>query len=213
MNFCKNGIRLINEAQTEYCLEYNKTLVEKICGEINKDYESIDKINSLAQINNKNNNGNEENAENNSENNDPEEENNKKDTIKEVLKSRGAKNKRCLYAYLNNRMNKIENYVWNLTGSLPKHIEKCFDEKDKNYYEQYNKLISRYSKMIGDTDFDLTKDYLPPKDLYIEVRALKDIKNINTFEGKINVTKGHTYSFKRQDIEHYLRSGLMVINE
>lgn len=60
---------------------------------------------------------------------------------------------------------------------------------------------------------DLTKDYNPPKDLYIEVRALDNIPNIKTHEGVINVEKNHTYAFRRADIEHFLRLGMFVINE
>ena len=78
-------------------------------------------------------------------------------------------------------MKKIENLTWKLTGDLPEHIENKLDEKDKIYYKKYNQLINRYSKTISESDFNLTKDYAPVKDIIMEVRALENIKNA-TFE-------------------------------
>ena len=110
-------------------------------------------------------------------------------------------------------MNKIENLTWTITNNLPEQIEENLDEKDKKFYEQYSKSIRDYSKMISDSEMDLTKDYKPPKDIYIEVRALENIDNVKTHEGIINVEKNHTYSFRKNDIEHYLRMGMFAINE
>ena len=110
-------------------------------------------------------------------------------------------------------MNKLENYSWEYNKDIPEQIVSKMDEKDKNYQEQYYNLINKYSKNISECDFDLTKNYQPPKEIYIEVRALQDINNLKTFEGEINVVKNHTYSFRKNDIEHYIRKGLFAINE
>lgn len=113
----------------------------------------------------------------------------------------------------NNRMNKIENLIWKSTGFIPEQVGNIMNEKDKQYYESYNNLINHYSKMLSFSDMDLTKDYNPPKELYVEVRALDNINNIKTYEGVVNVEKNHTYSFRKSDIEHFLRRGMFVINE
>ena len=112
-------------------------------------------------------------------------------------------------------MKKIENLTWKMTGELPEHIENKLDEKDKIYYQKYNQLINRYSNTISESDFNLTKDYVPVKDIIIEVRALENIKNVSIDSGKkkINLIKNHTYTLKKNDIEHYLRRGMLVINE
>ena len=73
-------------------------------------------------------------------------------------------------------MKKLENLTWKMTGEVPEHIENKLDEKDKIYYQKYNQLINRYSKTISESDFNLTKDYAPVKDIIIEVRALENIK-------------------------------------
>ncbi len=139
-----------------------------------------------------------------------------------VLYTRAGKNKRCLLIYLykiyiiiirKNRMDKLENEYWKYTGNLPQRTLQNFDEKDKKYYEQYTQLLNNYSKKISFSNFDLTKDYSPPTELYCEVRALEDINGIDTYEGKINIEKNHTYSLRRNDIEHYLRKGLFTLTE
>ena len=209
MNFCQNGIKLIKESSHENIQEYNvynykiflyirllqKHLIEEISTEINNETIEILKIS-----------------------NDPNK--NKDDlAIKAELHlriARASKNKRCLLAYLSDRMNKIENLVWKLTGHLPEQIVTKLDEKDKKYYEEYNTLINKYSQTIGFSDMDLTKDYAPPKNLYIEVRALENV-NCTKKDGDemkaITYEKNHTYSIKRNEIEHYLRVGKFAINE
>lgn len=103
--------------------------------------------------------------------------------------------------------------TWNLSDFLPDYVEKNLDEKDKVYYKKYNQLINKYSKMISDTDFNLTKDYAPVKDIIVEVRVLKDIKDAKIDGKRKNLVKNHTYTCKKCDIEHYLRRGMLVINE
>ena len=117
--------------------------------------------------------------------------------------------------YRENRMKQIENLTWKMTGDLPEHIDRKLDEKDKIYYQKYCQLINRYSKTISDSEFNLTKDYIPSKDIILEVRALEDIKNVPIDSGKkkLNLIKNHTYTLRKYDIEHYLRRGMLVINE
>lgn len=110
-------------------------------------------------------------------------------------------------------MEKIENLFWKSAENIPDQIKNNLDEKDKKYYQQYSNLINNYSKCINFSDMDLTKYYSPPQDLYVEIRALQDINGIETSEGKVNLVKNHTYSFKRKDIEHFLRIGMVVVNE
>ena len=120
-----------------------------------------------------------------------------------------------LFICRENRMKQIENLTWKMTGELPEHIENKLDEKDKIYYQKYNQLINRYSKTISESEFNLTKDYVPVKDIIVEVRALENIKNVPIDSGKkkLNLIKNHTYTLRKYDIEHYLRRGMLVINE
>jgi hypothetical protein len=70
-------------------------------------------------------------------------------------------------------------------------------------------------------DLDLTKDYTPPNDLYIEVRAREDIEDVKTkLGGKdglfiivMTLEKNNTYLVKKSDVELFIRRGQLVINE
>ncbi len=75
-------------------------------------------------------------------------------------------------------------------------------------------LLKRYSKTLSVNDIDIFKGYSPPKDLYVEVRALDDIGVIELKDsGEMKIETNHTYHLKRSDVEIYIRKGLMVINE
>jgi hypothetical protein len=60
------------------------------------------------------------------------------------------------------------------------HLENNLDDRDKKYIEEYSKIINTHSNYHCKFDLDLTKDYTPPKDLFIEVRAVEDIENVKT---------------------------------
>lgn len=59
--------------------------------------------------------------------------------------------------------------------SLPEHINKNLDERDKKYYDEYYNLLNKYSKSLSFNDMEIFKSYNPPKDLYVEIRAVEDI--------------------------------------
>jgi hypothetical protein len=75
-------------------------------------------------------------------------------------------------------------------------------------------MLDKYSKSLSYNDIEIFKSYNPPKDLYVEVRALVDIGIINIKDSEeIKIEKNHTYNLKKSDVEIYLRKGLMIINE
>ncbi len=117
-------------------------------------------------------------------------------------------------------MQKFQKCNWDCgsANSLPPQIMINMDDKDKKYSDSYNKLVSDYSKKLCLTELDLMKDYQPPTDLYLEVRALEDITiSENDFasgdktERKIEMNQ--SYLLKRSDIDVYIRRGLFSINE
>jgi hypothetical protein len=80
-------------------------------------------------------------------------------------------------------MEKLEKLVWEVGNPLPSHIENNFDEKDSKYFQDYSSLIYKFSKTQSLVDLDLTKDFTPPKDLYVEVRANENIDTLKTKNG------------------------------
>lgn len=86
------------------------------------------------------------------------------------------------------------------------------DEKDKKYFEEYSKLINKYSKTQSLVDLNLAIDFYPPNELYLEVRAMDDFEYKDK-TGSKTVKKNESYFLKRSEIEIYIRQGLFKINE
>jgi hypothetical protein len=110
-------------------------------------------------------------------------------------------------------MDKIQNLVWQSGNMIADRIKANMSEVEKKYSEEYEKLINKYSRKQGLFECDLTKDYTPPKDLYIEVRAL-DSFSFKGASGQINkVELNQSYFFKRSEVEVFIRRGYFSINE
>ena len=69
----------------------------------------------------------------------------------------------------------MEKIVWEGGSTVPPQISNKMDEKDKKYYDEYKRIVNQYSKKLSLCDLDLTQDFTPPKDLYVEVRALDNV--------------------------------------
>lgn len=109
------------------------------------------------------------------------------------------RNKRCLLAYHRTRTDKLEELVWNgadivdLSGqqvrdgssSAPANAAatSSLSPQEEDYVRQYSDLLAAYKGQY--TDVDLTGSLLPPKDLFIDVRVLKDAGEIQTEYGYV----------------------------
>lgn len=110
------------------------------------------------------------------------------------------RNKRCLLAYHRVRSDKIEEMCWNgsdLLEQIQQGTSKRSDEEglgaadgvntsslspeEAEYARQYSDLLAAYKGQW--TDIDLTGSLEPPRDLFIDVRVLKDAGEIQTEYG------------------------------
>lgn len=100
------------------------------------------------------------------------------------------RNKRCLLAYHRVRTDKLEELVWNGADvvDLPGQQQAAADgptsslsPQEEDYVRQYGDLLAAYKGQW--TDIDLTGSLEPPKDLFIDVRVLKDAGEIQTEYG------------------------------
>jgi hypothetical protein len=93
------------------------------------------------------------------------------------------------------------------------------DEKEKKYAEEYNKIIEKHSKNVLYHQNDLTKDMLPPNDLFVEVLASENLEvktkigSKNLLKSAKKLEKNSTYNLRRSEVEHLVRKGLLTINE
>lgn len=113
------------------------------------------------------------------------------------------RNKRCLLAYHRTRTDKLEELVWkgadvvDLSGQQVRDgaastSSSSLSPQEEEYVRQYSDLLAAYKGQW--TDIDLTGSLEPPRDLFIDVRVLKDAGEIQTEYGYVlgpSFSKGH----------------------
>ena len=114
------------------------------------------------------------------------------------------RNKRCLLAYHRTRTDKLEELVWGGVDILESNSQgdreglggangggmdsangesssSSLSPEEEEYVRQYSDLLAAYKGHW--TDIDLTGSLEPPRDLFIDVRVLKDAGEIQTEYG------------------------------
>ena len=108
------------------------------------------------------------------------------------------RNKRCLLAYHRVRAQKLEEMCWAGVDVLERHLEdeggagsagagaggvSAPSPEEEAYFRRYNDMLVAYKGQW--TDIDLTGSLEPPKDLFIDVRVLKDAGEVQTEYGYV----------------------------
>jgi GINS complex subunit 1 len=107
------------------------------------------------------------------------------------------RNKRCLLGYHRTRTDKLEELVWSGSDVLDVSGQQAggangatetedggassLSPQEEDYVRQYGDLLAAYKGHW--TDIDLTGSLEPPRDLFIDVRVLKDAGEIQTEYG------------------------------
>lgn len=110
------------------------------------------------------------------------------------------RNKRCLLAYHRVRSDKLEEMCWNGHDVLEQQQElqgtragtgigsdagnqSSLSPEEEEYFRRYGDMLAGFKGRW--TDIDLTGSLEPPKDLFIDVRVLKDAGEIQTEYGYV----------------------------
>jgi GINS complex subunit 1 len=135
------------------------------------------------------------------------------------------RNKRCLLAYHRVRAEKLEAMCWEGKDIIEQQHhqqqqrqaaqgetngdanQSSLSPEEEEYFRQYNDLLSSYKGQW--TDIDLTGSLEPPKDLFIDVRVLKDAGEIQTEYGAINLTKHSQFYVRHGDVERLIAQGFL----
>ena len=163
------------------------------------------------------------------------------------------RNKRCLLAYHRVRSEKLEQMCWSGTDVLEQEQQHQYQQpqgsshngvsgvgissdagnqsslspEEEEYFRQYGDLLAAYKGRW--TDIDLTGSLEPPKDLFIDVRVLKDAGEIQTEYGydyrscslcagitfpnisgsAINLTKNSQFFVRQGDVERLIAQGYL----
>lgn len=153
------------------------------------------------------------------------------------------RNKRCLLAYHRVRSDKLEEMCWNGKDVLDMMQQPgarqgngeasvlaseagnqdSLSPEEEEYVRQYGDMLAAYKGQW--TDIDLTGSLEPPKDLFIDVRVLKDAGEIQTEYGydfcpsrdqwltyyvrAINLTKNSQFYVRQGDVERLIAQGYL----
>ncbi|PSS03571.1 hypothetical protein BD289DRAFT_358775 [Coniella lustricola] len=140
------------------------------------------------------------------------------------------RNKRCLLAYHKTRTDKLEELVWrgadvvDLSGQQLRDatgggnapgaggrsqdgVTSSLSPQEEDYVRQYGDLLAAYKGQW--TDIDLTGALEPPRDLFIDVRVLKDAGEIQTEYGAITLTKNSQFYVRQGDVERLIAQGYL----
>lgn len=119
------------------------------------------------------------------------------------------RNKRCLLAYLYERLRRIRALRWDYGPVIPPEIKANLCEPEINYFNNYSKSLAAYMMSIGD-GIDLTTDLKPPKSLLVAVRCIEEYGKLELEDGEvINLTKHSQHYLPRQQIEALIRQGVL----
>ncbi|OTA82795.1 hypothetical protein M434DRAFT_84430 [Hypoxylon sp. CO27-5] len=139
------------------------------------------------------------------------------------------RNKRCLLAYHRTRTDRLEELVWkgydvvDLAGQQVRDAQSgngsaqsigvsdggtcSLSPQEEDYVRQYSDLLAAYKGQW--TDIDLTGSLEPPRDLFIDVRVLKDAGEIQTEYGAITLTKNSQFYVRQGDVERLIAQGYL----
>jgi GINS complex subunit 1 len=123
------------------------------------------------------------------------------------------RNRRCLLAYQRLRADKIDEMVWN--GNEAKGV---LSPEEEEYVRGYGLLVAGLKGRW--TDVELGGSLEPPRDLYVEVRVLKDAGEIQTEYGYvrcillliirvITLTKNSQLYVRQADVERLIQQGYL----
>ena len=131
------------------------------------------------------------------------------------------RNKRCLLAYHKTRTDKLEEMCWDgvdipemlqasiaASASGPQsRATSSLSAEEEQYLHQYSDLLAAYKGQW--TDIDLTGSLEPPRDIFIDVRVLRDAGEIQTEYGSITLTKNSQFYVRQGDVERLIQQGYL----
>ncbi|KAH6615166.1 DNA replication complex GINS protein PSF1, partial [Boeremia exigua] len=128
------------------------------------------------------------------------------------------RNKRCLLAYHKVRVEKLEGFCWEGVDVAETHQksageggagvgESSLAPEEEEYVRLYGELLAAYKGRW--TDVDLTGSLEPPRDLFIDVRVLRDAGEIQTEYGSITLTRNSQFYVRHGDVERLIQQGYL----
>lgn len=126
------------------------------------------------------------------------------------------RNKRCLMAYQRMRSDTIDRMIWNgLIGNnnIYNNSSKRSGYNELSHYEQ--EYMTQYKNLIDEmnseselwSSIEIMGNMNPPSDIFIDIRVLKDIGEIQTEYGTFNFVKDSQFYVRQSDVERLIQQG------
>ncbi|KAF9049580.1 GINS complex, Psf1 component [Hymenopellis radicata] len=125
-----------------------------------------------------------------------------------------ARNKRCLLAYHNHRLERLKDMYWNLGGALPQILNNSetrskLSPHEVDFLREYNTSVMEFRSEFS-YELDITAGIaVPPKDINVSVFVVRDCGVIQTEQGSIDFRKGQRFIVRKADIEHLITQGYL----
>lgn len=123
------------------------------------------------------------------------------------------RNKRCLLAYHQHRLDVLRALYWACGGALPHLLSQATRAKlsphEVEFLRGYNASVMDLRADFA-SELDVTASVeKPPKDLHVLVRVVRDCGVIQTELGAIDFKKGQRFMVRRADVEHLVVQGYL----
>jgi len=125
-----------------------------------------------------------------------------------------ARDKRCVLAYLMNRLWRIQHLRWELDADIPKEVLENFSQKEGEFLIHFDDMLTQYMDSVG-IDLSLDMQQPPHTDLYVEVRVVRDcivpLSSVSARQSgsasELQLHADTTVFLKRSDSEPLIRTG------
>lgn len=129
------------------------------------------------------------------------------------------RNKRALLVYHHQRLEKLKSLFWSSGGQVgtilaqDKDTRKNMSPAEVDFIRGYAQLAIDYKSCFSKTALDLTAPVMgkPPKELYVQVRVVKDIGDVDTEWGTVSFTKDSLVFVRRPDVERLILNGYLQV--
>lgn len=120
------------------------------------------------------------------------------------------RNKRCLLAYLHNRLQRVRRMRWEFGSILPAEVKVNMSAGEYEWFTRYSRSLAAYMSRIGDdAGLNLTQDMKPPKSIYIQVKCLVDLGRYELDSGVYTIKKDNFLLLPRSECEPLIRQGIL----
>ncbi|EKM53151.1 uncharacterized protein PHACADRAFT_147474 [Phanerochaete carnosa HHB-10118-sp] len=140
------------------------------------------------------------------------------------------RNKRCLLAYHQHRLERLKDLYWSVGGALPLllaaptadaagapgapaggDVRARLSPHEVDFLRAYNDALLEFRAGVLETEeLDLFAPIArPPRDLHVLVRVVRDCGVIQTEVGAIDFRRGQRFLVRRADVEHLIVQGYL----